>query len=274
MGVRTVVVGAVAVATLLAGCTGGGTLDDGSADVPDGDQETAAAVAVEPPEVGLCRALAREDLDSPTDDSPAVDCAEPHTAETFHVGEVDGDLAEDLSPDDPAVAAEVYRTCQKRWTKFTGANETLALRSVFSWAWFHPTEEQWAAGARWYRCDVVAGLDRAEGLLPLPRKTKGVLLGIPPDKWMTCVADQTVQDAPVVPCNEEHTWRAVSTIVVPRKKYPGRRLMEVLSRDYCAKSVIAWLDYPPQYDYAYTYFGPAEWAAGNKRAVCWARTSA
>lgn len=271
------------VLALLAGC-GGSALDDlgggppessggNGSDASEDSSEAAGSRAARmagAPEVGACRVLTADDVAEPSDDSETVPCEEDHTAETFHVGT----LAADAAYDDPELAAEVYDACQKRWVRFTGANESLALRTVLSWAWFRPTEEQWDEGARWFRCDVVGGLDRPDGLITLPASSKGVLLGIPPDRWMACVNADTVQEAPVLPCTEEHTWRAVSTIVVSEKKaYPGSRLVEVLSRDYCSDSVLAWLDYPPQYDFGYTYFGEPEWEAGTNRAICWARTS-
>jgi hypothetical protein len=279
-----IAVAVLVVLTGLAGCGGGSTLDDvggdggtdgtsdgsGGSDGTDTSRSSGGSRLAGAPEVGACRVLAAEDVAEPSNDTEPVACREDHTAETFHVGEFEGDPAYD----DPALAAEVYDDCQGRWVKFTGADESLALRTVLSWAWFRPTEEQWDEGARWFRCDVVGGLERPDGLITLPASSKGVLLGIPPDRWMACVNADTVQEAAFLPCTEEHTWRAVSTIVVSEKKaFPGTRLVEVLSRDFCSDSVLAWLDYPPQYDFGYTYFGEPEWEAGNNRAICWARTS-
>ena len=266
---RAAVVAVAMALVVLTGCDQSSPLDAVSS--PDGE-ETAeqAETPVEAPENGLCRLLDTDSVAQSTNATEPVDCSEQHTAETFYVGE----FAEDTDYDDPALAGEVYDACQKRWAKFTGADASLSLRSIISWAWFRPSTSAWEDGARWFRCDVVAGLDRPDGLVPLPKSAKGVLLGIPPDRWLACVNADTVQDAPYLSCEEEHTWRAVSTIVVSEKeKYPGDRLVEVLSRDYCSDSVLAWLDYPPQYDYGYTYFGEAEWEAGNNRAVCWARTT-
>ena len=55
------------------------------------------------------------------------------------------------------------------------------------------------------------------------------------------------------------------------EEYPGDRVVEVTTRDFCSDSVGAWLNYPVDYEYAYTYFHRAEWEAGNRRSVCWAR---
>jgi hypothetical protein len=58
----------------------------------------------------------------------------------------------------------------------------------------------------------------------------------------------------------------------PKDSYPGDRLSEVRSRDFCSDSVGAWMNYPVEYDFGYTWFHKAEWEAGSRRSVCWART--
>ena len=58
----------------------------------------------------------------------------------------------------------------------------------------------------------------------------------------------------------------------PSDPYPGDRLSEVRTRDYCSGSVGAWMNYPVDYDYGYTWFHEAEWKAGNRRSICWAKT--
>ena len=97
-------------------------------------------------------------------------------------------------------------------------------------------------------------------------------------------------DSEKIPCSEEHTWRAVTTIVLgePDEEYPGDKVVAgercteemggadkvvaARTRDYCSDSVGAWLNYPVDYDYGYTWFHEAEWEAGNRRSICWART--
>jgi hypothetical protein len=54
--------------------------------------------------------------------------------------------------------------------------------------------------------------------------------------------------------------------------YPGDRLVEVRSRDFCSDSVGAWMNYPVDYEFGYTFFREADWKAGNRRSICWART--
>ena len=148
------------------------------------------------------------------------------------------------------------------------------MRTVVSWAWFRPSEKAWDEGARWYRCDVVGGGEESPEFVALPESAKGLLLGRPKDRWMVCATGPSVAGNGKVPCNQRHTWRAVTTIKVglDTEDYPGDRLVEVKTKEFCSDSVGAWMNYPVDYDFAYTWFHEAEWEAGNRRSVCWART--
>lgn len=226
-----------------------------------------------PPAEGVCRLLDAEDVALPSNDSPAVPCEDRHTAETFEVGQLPEDLHA-VEVDDPALGSWVYRTCSRSFASFLVADESAVMRTVVSWAWFRPTQEAWDAGARWYRCDVVGGGEQLTDYRALPETARGLLEGIPPDEWMVCATGRTVAGSPKVPCSEPHRWRAVTTIKVgePTDAYPGDRAVEATTRDYCSDSVGAWLGYPNAYEFGYTFFKQAEWSAGNRRSVCWART--
>lgn len=84
----------------------------------------------------------------------------------------------------------------------------------------------------------------------------------------------TVAGSQKVPCSETHGWRAVTTIKLgePGDSWSGERLVQVRTRDYCSDSVGAWMNYPVDYEFGYTTFHQAEWKAGNRRSICWART--
>lgn len=228
--------------------------------------------SVEAPELGACRVLTPEDVALPSNATTTVDCGEPHTAETFAVGQLPPEL-EDADHDSDEVGAWAYDTCAKKFMGFLGADESLVMRSIVSWAWFRPSEKAWDEGARWYRCDIVGGGDQATEYVDLPKTAEGLLLK-PDDRWMVCADGESIDEK--VPCSEPHTWRAVTTIVLGEadEPYPGDRVAEVTTRDFCSDSVGAWLNYPVDYDFAYTWFHEAEWKAGNRRSVCWARTDA
>ena len=254
---------ATALLLVLAGC----------AETGGAGEEEAGPDPVEPPRLGACRVLAPEDIAEPADDSPTVDCSAEHTAETFAVGTFPPRVARDAAHDDPRLGAYVYETCAESFEKFLGGDESAVMRSMLTWAWFRPSEEAWEQGARWYRCDVVAGTEESERLRALPDTAEG-LLQPPDDAWMMCANGETVAGSEKVPCSQPHEWRAVTTIKVGRDddEYPGDRLVEVRSRDFCSDSVGAWLNYPVDYEFGYTYFREADWKAGNRRSICWART--
>lgn len=270
MSSRRLVVGLVLLlaSPAVAGCQGEVTGKGGGPLAMGGEVDT------DPPENGLCRVLEPAVVAAASDESEPVECSEEHNAQTFHVGSFGGPDAESLAHDDPELGAQVYQQCHRRFLRFVGATPSLALRSVVDWAWWRPTEEAWEAGARWFRCDVVGGDDRSAELVSLPRSAKGLLLGIPPPRWMLCANGAVVAEAPQVACSQKHTWRAVSAVVVgkPKDRWPGARVVEVNTRDFCSDWVGAWLNYPLDYEYGYTWFGKAEWKAGNRQSVCWART--
>jgi hypothetical protein len=257
---------AVLVATLLVvtGC---------SQEEQGGDVDPSQVDAVEAPELGACRVLGPDDVAQPSNATRTVDCAESHTAQTYAVGSLPESL-DDAGYDDAALGEFAYRTCSEKFQKFVGGDESLVMRSVVSWAWFRPSETAWDEGARWYRCDIVGGGDQSEEFLDLPEDARGLLAGRVKDQWMVCAEGPTVSGSARVPCTEPHAWRAVSTIKLgePEDPYPGDRLVEVRTRDFCDASVRALLDYAVSYDFAYTWFHEAEWEVGNRRSICWAKT--
>ena len=229
---------------------------------------------MEAPTVGACRMLTPDDIAQPDNGSETVGCCEEHTAETFAVGTFPEKLARGTDVEDPKLGAFIYENCSKKFESFLGGDESTVMRSMLTWAWFRPTEEAWEQGARWYRCDAVGGTENSEDLRALPKTAKGLLTGPPPDEWMTCADGETVAGSEKVPCSEPHAWRAVTTIKVGREEdpYPGDRLVEVRTRDFCSDSVGAWMNYPVDYEFGYTFFREGEWKAGNRRSICWART--
>lgn len=225
-----------------------------------------------PPRQGACRNLTAGDLTKPSNASPIVPCTQRHTVQTFAVGTLPASTGSGYT--DPRHGRFVYEACNQAYRDFVGLDDSLAMRVQLSWAWFRPSERGWSRGARWYRCDVVGGPDGAKTLRPLPPDAHGLFSTDLPDAWLTCARGPSVPHSTKVPCSEPHDWRAVSTIKVgqPQDPYPGDRIVQVLSRDRCSEWVAAWTHYANDYDFGYTWFHAAEWAAGNRRSICWART--
>ncbi len=224
------------------------------------------------PKLGACYVLTPADTDRSSSAIEPVPCSEPHTSETFAVGTLPATTGKDYRAS--GHGKWIYPTCSRAFEKFLSVDESLALRVQLSWAWFRPSSRGWDKGARWYRCDVVGGPATTQQYAALPKTAKGLFRAKPPEKWLTCALGQTVLKSQKLPCTAKHDWRAVSTIKIgkPKDPYPGDRISEVRSRDYCSDSVGAWMNYPVEYDYGYTWFHKAEWKAGNRRTICWAKT--
>lgn len=131
-----------------------------------------APVAPEPaaePAVGECRLLDRpEQFAVLSDASPGLDCAEPHTAETYHVGDLDETEPEGAAypslGEREAIAGEA---CPPRLVRaYLAANDRQALYGVWTVP-FLPDPEQWADGERWVRCDLVTVADETGAFDPV-----------------------------------------------------------------------------------------------------------
>lgn len=239
----------------------------------DPDVDPAQVNAVDAPKKGACRVLDPSDVREASNAHRVVDCDHSHTAETYAVGELP-DRFEDAAYDDRELAVFAYRTCSTELETFLGGDESAVMRSLVSWVWFRPSEKAWDKGARWYRCDVVGGGDESSEYVDLPKTTRDLLLK-PADAWMACAEGTSFSEATKVPCSRPHDWRAVTTIKLGEAdtKYPGDRVVQVLTRDRCRNSVYAWLGYPDLVPtFAYTWFHEAEWEGGTRRSICWAKT--
>ncbi|MGL5808804.1 MAG: septum formation family protein [Nocardioides sp.] len=247
----------------------------GCADQPQGESADPAQVdSTEAPDRGACRTLVPDDLSNESNASKLVDCTSAHTAETFLVGKLPVDFDE-ADYDSPSLAAYASQTCASGFTKFLNTDESTSMRSIIGWFWFRPSRAAWSDGARWLRCDAAAGSADSPRLIPLPNTVRNLLEGGPQDKWMACVDAPSVSESPRVPCSEPHTWRAVTTIKLGDAdgKYPGDAKAKKQSKDFCSGSVDAWLGYPEEFDFGYTWFGASAWKAGNRHSICWARTN-
>lgn len=236
--------------------------------------------AIEPPTASGCRLLTPEHVGKANNATKTVPCTQKHTAETYAAGPLPKEL-DDAAYTSREVALASYKLCSDAFSKHLGADESVVMRTVLSWAWFRPSEKAWKDGARWYRCDVIGGGGQAlqegtEAYFPLPASTKFHLRGLSPlDDWMVCADGRAVRQSPKVPCSKKHTWRAVTTIKLGEAKdsYPGDHTVLIKTRDFCRSSVEAWLGYPISFQFGFTWFHKAEWEAGNRRSICWARTS-
>ena len=231
--------------------------------------------STEVPELGACRMLTPADVEQPANATRTVDCEDQHTAETFAIGELPDEF-DDVEYDDRDLGEYAYRTCMSKFEKFLGA-------TTRAWCCGRSSAGRGSGRRRRRGTTAPAGTAAtwwaatrpATEYRPLPPTAKGLLLGRPDDRWLVCATGATVAEGEKVPCAQDHDWRAATTIKLgePEDKYPGDEVVASRTKAFCATSIKAWLNYPAQFEYAFTHFHEAEWQAGNRRSVCWAKTS-
>lgn len=273
-GWPTSVAGVVAVLALVVGCTSGDDPDP----APSASASPAAQAAPPPapPEPGSCHRLTYEEALAPTDASRPVDCAKPHTSETYAVGrlqtERDGHL---LAVDSAAVQAQVAGRCPDRLGRYVGATEEQLRLSMLRAVWFTPSVEESDAGANWFRCDVIA-IAREDRLARVRGTVKG-LMATPEGRTsyaMCGTAEPGTAEFERVPCGEEHSWRAIRSVTLEGRgkseKYPGEEAVREAGQSPCAEAAREIAEDALDYEWGYEWPTRAQWAAGQTYGRCWA----
>lgn len=128
----------------------------------DGDAPVVSAA----PKVGQCRGpITKEIFEADTDSRPVVACDQPHGSETAYTGDLPAEVAAlpydqvaALTGDSPDLQP-LYQRCGDESDRYMGISRvagTDAFRpSNLSNSLYIPTAEEWAEGARWFRCEAV-----------------------------------------------------------------------------------------------------------------------
>lgn len=224
------------------------------------------------PRVGDCHRLTWDEVLTPV--VPAkkrVACSRKPTAVTFHVGRIKRDAdGSPLAVDSPAVQKQVARVCPERLQKHLGGTTDLMRRSLVTAVWFTPTLEQEEAGADWFRCDLVAPLtDRT--LLVLQTPLRG-LLDDPQrrERYALCATGEPGKKSfRRTTCRGTPVWRAVSTVDIGGKDYPGARAIGSRMDDACSDVATDRATNP--LDVQWSQEGPTrkQWKAGRRYGICW-----
>ena len=123
------------------------------------------------PEIGECRGpVDLQIIDAAADTRSTVECGEGHGSETFWVGEMDVDIVAWPGTDERAgemLGVQVDQECSGRHLEYLGfdavAAPNLPPDRLQLFAYYIPTEADFADGARWFRCDaLVEPLNAAE----------------------------------------------------------------------------------------------------------------
>jgi hypothetical protein len=258
-------------ALALVACTGegaddasGGPSDGGTS---DGSTPSAPTEPAEPdpaPVAGQCHRLDWDSALSPLAGDTLVPCRERHTSQTFFVGRLRP--AELAALDAPRVQSRVAEVCGRRLADHAGAGPAALRLTMVETVWFTPSLERADLGADWFRCDlvVVAGPER---LMPLPRRSAG--LATEESVQMCGTAEPGTRGFRRVPCARDHAWRALSSVDLPGKRYPGADALSAELDDACRDTASEHADDPLTFRWAEELPTRQQWRAGRRYGLCW-----
>jgi hypothetical protein len=254
----------------LSGCAAG--LPDGvDGDLTDGWRPPPAAVQWRPLN-GRCFDDV-PDTTGPQTYAP-IDCAQRHVAETYWIGDLSGPAAAptaDQGAGGPARAA-AYLGCARGADEFAGGPwraSRLVVHAVL------PDRTGWAAGARWYRCDIGESADDG-GVVGRSGSLRNALAG-PSDLRLGCfnptVSGDSVRAMTTVDCDRPHhaefvgLWSAPTMASTALSGSPelARGCLSAIARytavpdDGMLKYRTGWLGFPGS---------EAAWTAGDRTVQC------
>jgi len=282
--VRSLAVGVALVA--LAGCAKAGDLVANEPTEPSdtltASQPTTQEPAVAPaPQDGACRMLTLKDIPPPSNDTPTVACDQTHTAVTYFVDQWPRRMVQAATGvEDEELESYVTQRCDAAWRNTVGGSLEDWVVSIVSWAWYRPTPEQFAEGARWFRCDVVAG-QNTDRLEDLPQSVNGLFDNKYPDTFHACwtkvFSDQDgVDEGTLTSCARKHQQRAIGIVQLGNGKadqaYPGTDATFNQANELCADKVAKWRGEKQPGQFGLQWPRRDEWNNGERYATCWAVT--
>ncbi len=266
--------------TLLGGCsqdrsrstsTSPSTSTSGSASPsssPSDEAPTPTAGAGPRPVKDACHRMSLAQAVAPVAGGKAVACTRPHTAQTYKIGRLSllasGHL---VAVDSASVQAVVAGSCRSLLGAHVDASAREMRLSMVQTVWFTPSVAEGAAGADWYRCDVVA-LARAGRLAPLPRSSQG-LVGSSSRFAMCGTAPPDAASFERVPCSVSHSWVAISSVDLSGPDYPSASQAGQQMESACRSAARARAGDPLDFTWSEERPTRAQWNAGQRYGICW-----
>ena len=221
------------------------------------------------PAVGQCydyRAAVLKEVSTP---APAVDCATPHTAETYFAGTLPTSFG---LPSKASLAKRLgaAKPCTvKAMNAYLGIPDRV-LPSRFLTVTLFPTDEQWGAGERWVRCDVV--LQGGLQLRTFTGTVTALVAATDPEQFDFCTPQEpNARATAAFPCtNPKKNWIKVldRELGGPGSSFPGSSTVERKTRTLCEKQGKTWAGkekFPGWWAIWPTQVG---WKEGRRSAQC------
>ena len=276
---------AFALAVVLSGCSSSGS--SGGTETTSGGSTSGSTTSkppkptpthepAPPPKAGECRNLTFGAMGRYSNDGPTTSCAQPHTAFTFAVEDLPKDVAFDgVDIGNDAVQEKASLLCRAAFAKYIGGSAATRALSRLSVTYFVPTQQDFDAGSRWVRCDVIA-LQSARILAALPKTVEGFNdTDAALDDYGVCSRGEPgTPEALLVMCNQDHDYRALTALRIgdDDADYPGEKAVGEDGQSRCDDYISDTLGLGGGYTYAWTYPSLDDWDAGQRFGFCWNKT--
>jgi hypothetical protein len=276
-GVRALALVAAGVIALAAGGCGAPKVGDGTI---GSDWAAFGEPTVAKPDSGVCRNGDDDtvDWDIPVLHTSSIACTGSHLAETYHVGTLKKGVDESSPPDvgDPAFR-EAYEACAAAAKDFLGEDFHRAKVSIVP---VMPTDKQWKAKSRFYRCEMFEVKDAGETIVPRTGSLKDGLRAKKP-LAIACANDKgpddnTVNAIDFVSCSSAHTVEFSGVYTAPDKAYPGDKAEDDQALDQCERMAASYLGltmsaWDRRTGVAWLYWGGGEtiWSVGDRTYRCY-----
>lgn len=222
---------------------------------------SAEAAVPAAPVVGSCHTYNWATYLASSDPSDPVPCTTAHVARTVFVGRLWTGEAYSTLLSDPKIGLSVFKQCMIPTQQAIGPWKTVAVAG-YSGSSFFPTQAEYNAGARWFRCDVV--LPGAGHLYPIPNQHPEA---VPLSPGQARCIHMTSQGGIAVACAAPHTYRAAGVVWAPGAAYPSRTTWISIARAHCPALVRS-------SNWFVTWAGPLHWTAGDHYLTCYRPTTA
>ncbi|MBQ1035698.1 septum formation family protein [Micromonospora sp. C81] len=267
----TTLFAAAVTATLLVGCAGSGGLDG---DLTD-DWAALPPPAAFTPAAGVCQVADFTEVVTLAAYEP-VDCAGPHRVETVHVGAFPVERAS-APAGGSAELRGAFAECDTRATGYVG-DEWRVGRLRLSVAL--PSGPGWAAGSRWFRCDLMelttveaapSVVVRSGSLRDTLKGASGLRLGC----QQTGRTASRVQTLAPVECGKQHDAEFVGVWRAPDTAYPTRDSDWSPLYDGCRSVLGRYVGVPDDADLSFRSGvvvrppGAGRWRVGDRGVRCY-----
>jgi len=268
----TTVLATAVTAVLLVGCGASGDLDG---DLTDDWAALPPATAFTPA-AGVCQAADFTEVVALASYQP-IDCAGPHRVETAHVGAFPAERAAVPATGSTELRG-AFAECDTRASAYVG-DDWRAGRLRLSVAL--PSGPGWAAGSRWFRCDLTelttveaaaTVVVRSGSLRDALKAPSGLRLGCQQTRGG---AGRGVQTLVPVECGKQHDAEFVGVWRAPDRPYPTRDADWVPLYDGCRSVLGRYVGVPNDADLRFRSGvvvrppGAGRWRVGDRGVRCY-----